>query len=258
MRKITAFGGTAALLLLLSHTASAAVFGLTTDRALVPSTVEIQVYLGDPNNGGQFLGTLGTVAVNGSMTADISLDGAGDGTFTSQASALAVDPVGPTTLDLGGFGTVDVVGLGLVLSTVGGPYPVASNVVTAPSGSMIDAGIIGGVLSLTNPTGLLLGIIPDGADFDFDSDPLITTGTFVDATVLGTTDDGAGGISPFAEFNLSGLLAFKIGDFPGTDGFFAGIVSDVHLAAPEPSSFALAGVGIVGLAVLGRRWRRRD
>lgn len=89
-------------------------------------------------------------------------------------------------------------------------------------------------------------------------------GTLAGTTVLSGAlnldgvNDGPGGLSDFQTFAINGILVDTIvfsgaGDTGGNNGFSLDNLSVTDAVVPEPGSFALLGLGLLGVAGIRRR-----
>ncbi len=219
------------------------------------SALTVDVYLGDPNGpSSAFVTSIGPAGINGTVDAEVVLDGSGDGTIEVFSTSLVMGDVAGT-IDFGTFGTIDYSLLGLRFDVTTPTSPVNANQFSIPFDEDVVLAIDSGDLLLFNPTGLIADL--EGDEFpisrNFDFNPLIANLDFVSGspTFDGLTDLGPGLAVDAAEIQLDvPSVATIILDLPNPPlEFWVDIHGEINVAVPEPSSVSLVLIGVFVLGV---------
>lgn len=233
----------------------------TTQAHPVPSTLTLDLYLGDPNAGGVQLASVGPYIVSGGIDAVGSVDAGGNGTLAITESRVDVPDVSNQLIDLGALGSLQFDASNVALHFANQPVDVAGGafdmhnsnyyVVGLDSASLRLHTAAGPITALADPY-LPLEVALDGPYLGgwYDFEPGAFTGTF---------DLGPGLFSSLGEVNLrSDEVAVPLTTIPGLGELFVGIRADLHFApVPEPSSLALAIMGAATAVGFVRSARRR-
>lgn len=250
------FGLAALSLALMGAPARAAVVTLNTDDHPLASTLSLT--LGFTGTGLE--DTIGPTPVHGTMVVDFNLDGTNSGTFTILSSSLVLDNIGPETLFLGPFGTVDIALLGIEFTISAGPITATNTSFSITTSTPGGFGFVDGTLVLDNATGFLGSIAGSNPnDIDLLNDPAEADFADLVAPLTGTVDIDSGLFDPDGpELNLPLSVVIDVGS-----GIFLRVDADFHLGTtiPEAGSMALMGLGaagVAGAAGLRRLLRRRE
>jgi len=223
------------------------------------SVVSIDVYIGDPNDGGALVGSVGPINIEGTMDIVGALDGSGDGTLAITNSSVGVVGALNQLVDLGILGTlqldVEVLDFYVANQTVG----VAANSFDLSTSPYYVAGFTDGEFTIHSPTGALEGLL-DGVVPIFADVPELFYGgpDDLDNSVLdGTFDEGVGLFTNLAELNLNyDDIALPLFDVDGLGEIWGVLNGEIHVAeAPEPSGLILGGFAAIGFWSFRRRQR---
>jgi hypothetical protein len=255
MFRLTSLCATLALLVAQTSPVSAATL-LDTEEHPVPSILTLTLgFFNTP-----FADSLGPTRVRGTMSANINLSEPNDdGTVEILSTNFSLDNIGPKTLNLGAFGTIDLAFQDVTYILSMGSVPVTANQFTINNTVAGSFGFNGGALVITNGTGFLgsaLGADPD--DIDLTADPAIADFADLTEAFIGNVDDDSGLLDPDGpeiSFPLSVTIDVGSGLYLRIDSrFFVG-----STAVPEASTFAMTGLAMAGLGGVGfARWRRRS
>lgn len=235
--------------------AHAAVLTLNTDDHPLASSLTLT--LGFVGSGIE--DSIGPTPVHGTMVVDVNLDASDSGTFTINSTSLILDNIGPETLNLGAFGTVDIAMVGIEFSMAGGPITATNSNFSITTSTPGGFGFVDGFLVLTNATGFLGSIAgPDPDDIDLLDDPAESDFADLVAPLVGTIDLDSGlNDADGAEVNLPLSVNIDLGS-----GLYLRVDAAFHVgtAIPEAGSMLLMGMGVIGVvgAVGGRRVLRRS
>lgn len=224
------------------------------------SEVTLEMFLGDPNDGGAVLAAFENVPLMGTVQATTVLDGTNTGTLQFQGAMLSLDDIVGTVVLLDFLGQVTLDFTDSNISIQSTAIPVVNGVYSVDDADMFEVAVDGGVASLSEPMGLiddLYGYLFP-VELDFGAEPVVTDlDNIAGFGVGGTTDLGTGLFTDSGEINLDiPETLFDLGDELGLE-LHLRLSGSVHVAAPEPSSALLAIVGAVGIAVVGYRRRQR-
>jgi len=220
---------------------------LSTAAHPLQSTLTLEFFLGDPtvDPNALKLATVGPGSLSGTVTVNTILDGAGDGSLEFVATNLVLgDLVGTIDLDL--VGTVDYEILGLGINFANPPQPVTGNAFDFPYSNQTMLTVNQGTFLLDNPTGLIDVFLGPFVPFvvDFAATPFTANPNFVFGLPFeGTVDDGPGLFTPLAEINFD-IPAVTTPLLLGVEpDIFLQLTGEIHVAVPEPSSWALFSIG---------------
>lgn len=226
------------------------------------STIAVDLYLGDPNNGGGLAGVLEPIEIEGTVDLVATIDGSGNGTLAITSSSMIAAGVNDVLANFGILGTAltDVESLEIYLANQ--IVPVTGNAVDIVQSSYYSVGLTEAFLSVHSPTGPLEGLVENIVPIEVDRDELFYAGPgdFVDPVFSGTFDEGSGLFTPRPELNLiyDDVALFLI-NIPGLGDLWGVMRGEVHVAyVPEPSGWILGVMGSVGLLAVRRRLRTRD
>lgn len=214
------------------------------------SSMSFNIYLGDPNdNPGQApLGSVGPGELTGTVEIDLNLDEMGDGTIQFLGSNLLTENL-VGTFDLGPLGTLDYAYEDVVFSWDTPAYEVDDGAYMA----LLDTDVMllwtAGTIVLGNATGPLADLVGTGVifDLDYNARPLpVLWGDDPNGGFHGNADSGPGGFVDAAEVSLEIPEAiYPFQDIEDVGQFFIGYQASVFVATPEPSTIALATVGML-------------
>jgi MYXO-CTERM domain-containing protein len=205
-----------------------------------------------------FADSLGPTRVRGTMSANINLtEPNDDGTLEILSTNFTLDDIGPETLDLGAFGTIDLAFQGITYILNMGSVPVTANQFTIDNTVSGSFGFNGGKLVITNATGFLgnaLGADPD--DIDLGADPALADFADLTESFTGNVDDDAGLLdADGAEISFPLAVTIDVGS-----GLYLRIDSRFFVgstAVPEASTLVMTGLAMAGLGGIGFARRRR-
>ncbi len=255
-------GGTAAIRLG-STTALTGVRGTNQRATQIPSgTIELNASAAFVNTPEVAVDS-GTVKLNAPMTfPDLTINA----TLNTSGNAVTVNGVLGGSGQVTGNGTVNV--LGGVAPGVGIGALDAGNLSLAAGGffelEIADPDDVGGAKGTGAGTGwdyLMTDTLALGGDWSITLANAGLTRNILatDEFLIATSGDGFAGITSLPTYNApqgwttSGATL----DIVGNDLFLSGITAGSSAAVPEPSTFLLAALGLLGLALAGmrRRWR---
>lgn len=229
-----------------------------------PSSILIEIVVYDDENDTYLTfeyGSIGPAAITGTVDADVSVDGLGNGTLTYNSAALSMADV-TGFIDVGPFddgdGPYSLLTFDLATSDVGitlssDAIPVSSNLYnldTDPPGAFSFV-LNQGQLVLSNLGGAFGGLLDDPTIVDLTADPLsVDLADLAGFNLNGTaTANGITFVIPAAYID--------VGESAGIPGLlFARLSGQINVVVPEPSSVALLGLGLVGLGYAGFRRRK--
>lgn len=213
---------------------------------------------------GQTIGSIGPISVTGTVDADVTVDaegaapwqpGTGNGSLTFNGATLLLQDLSQTVV-LQGLGTIHATLNGVGMTITSSAIPVVNNewnIDTIGAPDSLTVGLNQGVLMLSNPTGTLAQLInPNDLPIvvDLNAEPL-TVGL---ADLLGS---GLGGTADSTTIGIQiPTVAATLLESPIP--VFAVLSGAIYLqAVPEPSTYAMLGMGIVSLVAVGRRRFRK-
>ena len=229
---------------------SPSVLDLSTGLNPVNSGVSFNIFLGNPAQGGELLGSIGSQNLAGDVNAIIQLDGNGNGVVQIIDSNVKLQDLIGQVVNLGGLGTIeaDLKGLSLDIEM---NVPVSHYQFSLDNATQFSTSIVQGTATLYNPTGQLANILPNGFSIsnNYGIGPAyISLSDVVGLGIQGTVDNGQGPFSPLAEINLplNGISTeIPINSLP----FYIQFQGSLNVAVPETSSVLLAALGLVAFAV---------
>lgn len=225
------------------------------------STITVDLYFGDPNNGGEFAASIGTsIEIEGTMDIVASLDGSDNGSVAITNASLSASDLTDLLADFGTLGTAlfDIGILDIYLAN-------QTTAITANGFDLVDspyylAGINQGELTVHSPTGAIEILFDEFLPLS-ESTSLFYGGPseFVDPVFDGTFDEGVGLFSDLAELNLVyDNASFRLFEIEDVADVFAVLNGEIHVAyVPEPSAFALGMIALIGLLGISGRRRKR-
>ncbi|MEQ9379720.1 MAG: hypothetical protein RJP95_02570 [Pirellulales bacterium] len=226
------------------------------------SNLSVDLYLGDPNNGGTYAATAGPINIEGTMDIVGALDGSGDGSLAITNASLGASGISDLLVDFGQLGTV-LLDVNLVEIYIANQTTnVTANSFDIATSPYYVAGLTEADIELHSPEGglqaLLAGLVP----LDFELEDVYYGGPddFVDPVFVGTYDEGSGLFTGRPELNLTfDNAAFPLFDVDGLGDIYAVINGEIHVAfVPEPSSWLLGCLAVFGFVALCRRNRFRN
>ncbi len=224
------------------------------------STMTVDLYFGNPNDGGVYATTIGSaIEIEGTMDIVASLDGSGNGDVAITNASLSATNLTDLLAD---FGT-----LGTALIDVGILDVYLANQTTTVLGNNFDlvdspyylAGFNQAEVTIHSPTGALEILFGESLPLS-ESALLFYAGptNFVDPIFDGTFDEGVGLFTDLAELNLvydnAALRLFEIED---VGDVYAVLNGEIHVAyVPEPAGLIMGVLSMAGfLAGCRRRLR---
>ncbi len=233
----------------------------TTDQHPLASSVSVDFYLGDPNDGGELAGRVGPVNIVGSMDIVAALDGSGDGTLAiTNSSVKAINALNQTA-DFGFLGTAEIDFDFLDIYMSNQPTAVQGKGFDLADSPYYLAGIAGGELSVHSPTGALGVLLEDVVPLDAELPGNYIGGPddLLGAQFTGTYDEGIGLSADGAEVNLFyDDIAIPVIDVEGLGELWGVIHGEIHVAyVPEPSGVILGFLAMAGFLAAGRRRLRQ-
>lgn len=237
-----------------------------TARHPLQSAVDVELFVGDPDNGGIRVASFADVPVQGKADVQMTLDPSGEGVMKINYTDLRFDAP-QRFFSLAGIGSFRAEIDDLRLRIESSFTPVESNEFVAADGSpsfLIEA--FEGEIRIENPTLTIKNWLGSIDPFTIGSGGgtniilFEALGPVGLARTSGYLDVGPNGLDPNqAEFQLRlANVPIHLADFNGLP-FYLRLNGDVFLAVPEPSSMTLAAIGLmatIGL-VAQRRARRR-
>lgn len=238
---------------------------LSTKYHPIPSYLTLDFFIGDQDDPFAVpLGaSIGPLAISGTMTASIQLDGAGSGTLELLGTNLVFQSA-TGMLDFGAQGSLNYglhqVGFDFVVE----PKSVTNHAFSFPFDATTTLTLNQGVMEWFDPTGVL--DTEESSPYfpwvdDYDANPLTALpGLNVVEPLTGQVDSGLGLASPNAEIQLT-VASFATPLVPLGDGMSLWLRyrGQINSAVPEPSSGLLAiGAIIIGAVASQTRRRRRN
>lgn len=222
------------------------------------STLAVDLYLGDPNDGGSFAASVGPITIEGTMDIVAAINGSGDGTFAVTNTSLTANGVTNLPVDFGLLGTAEFDVNSIEIYLANQIANVVANSIDLTTSPYYVAGLTQSDMMLHSPTGGLEVFLEDIVPLEFSVDRLFYGGPsdFTNPILDGTFDEGIGLFTDLPEFNLvydnAALDLFYV---EGLGTIYGVINGEFHVAyVPEPSGFALATMAVLGgLAFIRRR-----
>lgn len=225
------------------------------------SHLKIELIMGDPAAGGTILSTLDNIAINGTLQAIPYLDSNNNGILQIQGSTLQLADLVGANVSFGILGSASLDLIGGHLGFNSDFLPVVDSQLMIGNAASVNFALDQGIISLYDPRGPLATIA--GSDFpqtlDFAEDPFeADQEKMVSLGVTGSTDLGQGLLTPRAELNFyipeSLILLEEVNGVP----IYARLSGSIHVAVPEPSTWALSMLAAAGVGVALRRKRKQS
>lgn len=232
---------------------------MTTDAFPAPSTLRLALFLGNPPASDTPLWVSDPIPVHGTATVVHS-------TFLVYPSLviremrLDVDDISSVLVDLGALGTarLSIQNVEIELYNVSTLVSGGSFVLYPRDYSNVNAyyHIGQGIVDLSNTTGIVASLAPNGYHLDIATDPVSISLYFLNNQIHGTTDTGPGGFLSRPELNL-GNPTFDLDTKVGEPYLTVRFIPELHFApVPEAGSVMMLSVGVVGMAAWGLARRR--
>lgn len=223
----------------------------------VDSMLSIDLYLGDPNDGGSFVTTIGPLNVEGTMDIVANIDGLGDGFLAVTNSSIGAENVNNVLADLGNFGTL-LADLDLLeLYIANQPTSVLAGAVDLTSSPYYTAGATAGEVTIHSPTGPLEALLEELLPFSGELEEVFYGGPddFTDPLIAGSFDEGVGLFTDQPELNLDlDNVSLILVDVPELGEVWGVVHGVIHVAqVPEPSTLILCLTALVGSLIFCRR-----
>lgn len=227
----------------------------------VDSLLSIDLYLGDPNDGGSFVTTVGPLNVEGTMDIVSTVDGLGNGVLAVTNSSIGAENVDNILADLGSFGTLLADLEVLELYVANQTTSVLANAVDLTTAPYYAAGATAGEITIHSPTGPLASLLEDFLPFSGELQEVFYGGPddFTDPLIAGSYDEGLGLFTDRPELNLDlDNVALILVDVPDLGEVWGVVHGELYVAeVPEPSSLVLGIIALLGLFVYCRRRESR-
>ncbi|MBX9653073.1 hypothetical protein K2Y11_05570 [bacterium] len=233
---------------------------MTTDAFPAPSTLRLALMLGNPPATDTPLWVSDPIPVHGTATVVHNTLSSTVGTLDIPEMLLDVDDISSVAVDLGPLGTALVSIQNVVIElqnifayTIGGDF----SIYPRSTGNVNSYYHIGqGIVDLSNTTGIVASLAPNGYHLDIATHPVTISLYFLNNRIDGTTDTGPGGFIDRPELNV-GDPTFTLDTEVGKPYLTVRFIPELHFApVPEAGSVMMLSVGVVGMAAWGLARRR--